>query len=423
MKINWSKKYISIGVTAFLVIAASILFLMLLWKFDVVISVFDTLTSVLMPLILGFGFAFLLNPLLNFFEKKCFAKMLKKHLEKKPKSKLPRVFGLTVTMIIALAALGGFVWVILPYLIDSVKGLIDKVPTYLDNAKVGLNQLLSDYPWLSDMLGGDADAILLRLKGVIENATPAISDLVGNVTGIVIGGAIGVVTAAKDFILAVFASAYMLYGKERFAAQAKKILFALFPQNYVNRFLFESRKAHGIFSRFISGQILDSICVGIVTFIILSIVQIPYALLIGVIVGVTNVIPIFGPFIGAIPSTLILLLEDPLKAFLFVVIILIIQQLDGNVIYPKVLGGTMGISSFWVLFSIVLGGGLFGFIGMLLGVPTWAFIYSLVKTFVEERLKKKQIPTETEAFIGKEPVEATGIAETEAMAEVEADQA
>ncbi len=399
MKVKWSKKYLSIGVTAFLVIAASILLLLFLMRFEAVWSACLKLISILMPIILGFGFAFLMNPVLKFFEKKCFTKLLRKRIEKRGNSRLPRIFGLITTLVVVLLGLGGLIGIIIPQLVTSISGMVEKAPLYLDNMKSGLNGLLASYPWLADVLGGDADALILRVQEMLENAGPTLQSSIASITGFVIGGAIGVVNAVTDVILGIFVSVYVLYSKERFAAQAKKIVYAIFNRYRADRLLDEIRNTNRVYSGFISGKLLDSLIIGILTFVVLTVVQMPYSVLISVIVGVTNVIPYFGPFIGAIPCILFLLLVDPLKAVLFAVIILIIQQLDGNLIGPKILGDSTGLSAFWVIFAILLGGGLFGFTGMLLGVPTWAVIYSLIRVFIQDRLRKKRLPIETEAYM------------------------
>ncbi len=399
MKVKWSKKYVSIGITAFLVIAAGSLLLLFLMKFDAAWGAFLKILSILMPIILGAGFAFLMNPILNFFEKACFARLFRKRIEKRGNSRLPRIFGLIATLLVVLLGLGGLIGIIIPQLVTSVSGLVEKAPLYLDNMKSGLNSLIASSPWLADFLGNDADALILRVQEALEKAAPTLQSSIASITGFVIGGAIGVVNAVTDVILGVFVSVYVLYSKERFAAQAKKVVYAIFNRRHAERLLDETRNANRVYSGFISGKLLDSLIIGILTFVVLSVVQMPYAVLISVIIGVTNVIPYFGPFIGAIPCILFLLLVDPLKAVLFAVIILIIQQLDGNLIGPKILGDSTGLSAFWVIFAILVGGGLFGFIGMLLGVPTWAVIYSLIRVFIHDRLRKKQLPVETEAYL------------------------
>lgn len=400
MKLQWSKKYIAMGLVAFLVVAASILFLLFLLKIDVVLSTMSKIFSILMPIILGLSFAYLLNPILVFFEEKCFCKLLKKLLDKNPSSRLPRILSITVTILIVLLCLGGLLSIILPQLAASVKGLFDKIPDYLEAAKNWGDQTIAGNKMLSSLLGDSLDGLIDSAQSLLEKATPTINQLIGNVTDFVIGSAIGVVNGVKNFVLGIIISIYVMFSKEKFAAQTKKILYALFSKQHTDRILRNTRRTHHIFGGFVTGKLLDSLIIGIITFVVLFIVRMPYAVLISVIIGVTNIIPFFGPIIGAIPCALILLFEDPLKALLFVIIIIIIQQFDGNLLGPKILGDSTGLSAFWVIFAILLGGGLFGFLGMLLGVPTFAVIYSLLKTLIEERLKKKNQPSDTLAYMG-----------------------
>ncbi len=400
MRFKWSKKYTCQGITAFLVIAASILFWLLLANFNKVTGFIGMILSILTPIILGFTFAYLLNPILVFFENKCFKKLLLKYLEKHENSRLPRVLGVTATILLALLLIAGLLSIILPQLISSISGLIGKLPGYLNIAKEWADRFLAENEWLGPFFGNSFDSLISSAQSYLESATPAINEAIGNLTGFVIDSAIGVVNALTNFILGLVISIYVMLSKEKFAAQTKKILYAIFPRSYTNRVLRISRSSNKVFGGFISGKLIDSFIIGVLTFIVLAVVQMPYAVLVSVIVGVTNIIPFFGPIIGAVPCALIILFEDPLKAVLFVAIVIVIQQIDGNLIGPKILGESTGLSAFWVIFAILLGGGLFGFLGMLLGVPTFAVIYSLIKAFVEERLKKKHYPVETKAYSG-----------------------
>ncbi len=400
MRFKWSKKYFYQGLTAFLVIAASILLLLLLINSDKVLGFIGMILSILTPIILGFAFAYLLNPILVFLENKCFKKLLSKYLDKHENSRLPRVLGITATILLALLIIVGLLSIILPQLIASTRGLIGSLPEYLNSTKLWADRFLAENEWLGPFFGNSFDSLISSAQSYLESATPIINEAIGNVTGFVIDSAIGVVNALTNFFLGLVVSIYVMFSKEKFAAQTKKILYAIFPRSYTNRVLRISRSSHKVFGGFISGKLLDSFIIGVLTFIVLAIVKMPYAVLVSVIIGVTNIIPFFGPIIGAVPCALIILFEDPWKAVLFVIIIIIIQQIDGNLIGPKILGDSTGLSAFWVIFAILLGGGLFGFLGMLLGVPTFAVIYSLIKAFIEERLKKKHYPSETKAYSG-----------------------
>lgn len=202
-----------------------------------------------------------------------------------------------------------------------------------------------------------------------------------------------------NIVLGVVVSIYILTDKEKFFALSKKITLAFFPEERAKRIFELTNRTDSIFGKFISGKILDSFIIAILTFILLTIFKIPYTVLVSFIIGITNIIPFFGPFIGAIPSAILIIFVSPIKAFWFVIIIIVIQQIDGNIIGPKILGDSLGISAFWILFSLLIAGKLFGPIGLVIGVPTFVFIYSIIKDIVESRLKKKGLPHESEKYM------------------------
>ena len=211
-------------------------------------------------------------------------------------------------------------------------------------------------------------------------------------------GVFSVVETLFDIAVGVIVSVYVLNSKEKFTGQCKKITYALLSRERANLMLQITRKSHKIFGGFVIGKIIDSIIIGILCFIGLSILDMPYTLLVSVIVGVTNVVPFFGPYIGAIPSAILILLSEPIKGIYFVIFILVLQQFDGNILGPKILGDSTGLSAFWVVFSILLGGGLFGFVGMIMGVPTFAVFYYLVSMFIEQKLERKKLPKESKEY-------------------------
>lgn len=209
-------------------------------------------------------------------------------------------------------------------------------------------------------------------------------------------------TGLTNLILGVIISIYFLFGKERFLAQIKKALYALFPEDFVKRLVDVTHTSNRIFSGFISGKLLDSLIIGILCFVGMSLFRMPMAMLVSVIVGVTNVIPYFGPIIGAVPSALIVFLIDPIKALWFVFFVICLQQFDGNILGPRILGDSIGMPAFWVIFSILLFGGYFGVFGMFVGVPTFAVIYSIFKIWMEGRLERKNMPTDTKSYASEE---------------------
>ena len=211
-------------------------------------------------------------------------------------------------------------------------------------------------------------------------------------------GVVNIVNLVKNTLIGIIVMLYLLNIKDTLTAQSKKIIYSLFPLPAANEIIEKWRYIHKVFGGFIIGKLVDSLIIGILTFVWLSIIKMPYTVLISVIVGVTNIIPFFGPFIGAIPSALLVLLVSPKKCLWFLLSILVIQQLDGNIIGPKILGNSTGISSFWVLFSILFFGGVLGPVGMIIGVPTFAVIYRLTAEWVNKRLKKKELSTITDDY-------------------------
>lgn len=204
-----------------------------------------------------------------------------------------------------------------------------------------------------------------------------------------------------NVFLGIIISIYMLVEKDRLISLAKKVNYGIFSESVADKIIQLSRRSQKIFSNFLGGKILDSLIMGVISFAVFSIVKMPYTLLISFIITVTNIIPFFGPFIGAIPSVMIIFFESPIMAFWFLVIILILQQVDGNIIGPKIIGDSLGISSFWILFAILVGGKFFGFIGLIIGVPLFVLIYSIIKELVEVSLKAKGLPTETKDYLEK----------------------
>ena len=238
---------------------------------------------------------------------------------------------------------------------------------------------------------------------ILESKWKELTDFIMNfMTDVipVIGNTIMVVISSLwNIVLGVIVSIYLLKDKEKFFAISKKITYAVFNREHSYKILELTHRANKIFGKFLGGKILDSFIIAIITFVVLTIFKMPYTLLVTVIVGVTNVIPFFGPFFGAIPSVILVRFVSPIKAFWLLIIILIIQQLDGNVIGPKILGDSIGVSAFWILFALLIAGKFLGLVGMLLGVPLFAFIYSIIKDVTEERLDKKGLPVNTDDYM------------------------
>ena len=398
MRFRWDKKYLYWGVTAFCVIAASIVFFLILSKISAIKGFFGIILKVIKPVLYGLLFAYLMNPLVKTFERPILVQWGEKIYGKNSRKSrsFARCIAILLALVLVLLIVIGLLWLVLPRLYESIQTLVTNLPLYFDRMRSTVeeifkaNQDVEDYvlglfdnlsQTLSSFLSGD---LVNELKTVLVSITSSVYAVVMEIVYIAIG-----------FIVAV----YILTSKERFAAQTKKVLYSIFDVQHATDIIEEAHEVNEIFIGFVSGKILDSLIIGVICYISLNIIQMPYKELVSVIVGVTNVIPFFGPFIGAVPSAFLILLVDPFKCLIFVIYILILQQIDGNIIGPKILGQNTGLSSFWVICAILVGGGLFGFAGMLFGVPVFAVIYRSVKRAVEHSLKKKDVPVKTSDFL------------------------
>lgn len=387
MNINWDKKYNTIAVYTFVVIALSIMFYNVFSNINIYTGKFNEVIDVFQPFIIGFIIAYLLNFIVKFYENKVFKLKGLNKIKKSAKRKL----GILFSYITAGLLLYLFMQFIMPQLFESIKGLIEDIPKYISQLTVTVEEHLKQM----NINEGYIDIVYEKFIEI----TNWMLELLQKFLPILGGTVISVASSIWNIILGIIISIYLLIDKEKFFALSKKLINSLFDKKKANTILLLTQRVNFTFSKYIGGMILDSIIIGIFISIILSILKFPYALLIGTIVGCTNVIPFFGPFIGAIPSAIILLFVSPIQALWFLVIILITQQIDGNIIAPKILGDTIGISPFWVLFAILVAGELFGLVGAVIGVPMFAVIYSIIKELVESRLKDKGFPSETENYL------------------------
>lgn len=297
-------------------------------------------------------------------------------------------------MILALLVLAALISMIIPQLVKSIAGFAGNLTVYLENFNGWLDGHLSNNEDLRDAANKAFDNITQNYEKWWDALQPGINNVLSGLTV----GVMGVINLLKNILIGIIVSIYVLFSKDLFSAQAKKILYAVLEPSHANTVLSTARHTHKVFSGFIVGKLLDSLIIGILCFVGMNIFHMPFALLISVIIGVTNVIPFFGPFIGAIPSAVIILLVEPMTCLYFVLFVLALQQFDGNILGPKILGESTGLSSFWVIFSILVSGGLFGFIGMVIGVPLFAVIYAGVRLLSERRLREKGLPVETQEY-------------------------
>ncbi len=403
MKSNKLPKYLQIGLTAFVVLALTVALVFLMIQGARVKEITHKIISILTPIIYGAVMAYLLAPVYN--RVRSWVVELQKRVSNSDNfsSGFSRLVATTASVVMLVLVVVGLFSMLLPQLITSIVGIVEALPSSARNLQLWLEQLLVNNPDLERYIMAYYDQVVTYLQ------TWGSEELMPNIYNIVSGLSIGIfnlLIALKNVLIGVIVMVYLLNMKEKLTTQVKMIVYGAFPLNVANKVVEESRYAHKIFGGFIIGKLLDSLIIGIMSFVLLSIMNMPYVLLISVIIGVTNVIPFFGPFIGAIPSAFLILLVSPVKCLYFIIFIFLLQQFDGNILGPKILGDSTGLSSFWVLFSILLFGGLFGFAGMIVGVPAFAVIYRLITEVITYLLKKKQLSADIDSYENLDHIES-----------------
>ena len=389
---KWDRTYINWGMTAFCVVALSLLFYFAVRNISVFGDFFRKLVTILAPFIWGLVICYLLSPLMRFLEERVFLPLGKRLYRKNKKGgagKFARVMSILFSEIVLLLLIAALVYLIIPQILGSVQMLVQNSGTYADNVSKWLDGLLKNYPELDSYVGGLFGNINANVGNWLETRLlPQLGSLITSVSS----GVYGFARSIYNLIIGIIVSVYLLADKEGFLAAVKRLSYAVFSVETADKLRQGLNFVDKTFMGFLSGKILDSLIIGIICYIVCSILKMPYTLLVSVIIGVTNIIPFFGPLIGAIPSALIILMVDPSKCLIFVIFIIILQQIDGNIIGPRILGSSTGINGFWVMFAIILGSGLFGFWGMLLGVPVFVVIYTVIQNLIIKKLKKSDLP-------------------------------
>ena len=386
LKINWNSKYTTVAAYSLIVIAISILFFLIISQLNLFTDVLGEQLSFFQPIMMGLVMAYLFNFILDFVERKL---LIGKGNFKREK-KITRITSLIITYIIVFILVYLFLYFILPELIASLVGLANDIPGYIGNVSRIVIDLMNQLS-ISDEVNTFILEKWNEFMNLMVNFATDLIPLLGSTVR-------SIFSSVWNIVIGVIISVYLLIDKERYLALSRKVTISLLPEKAARRTLKLASRADNIFGRFLIGKIIDSAIIAVLTFIVLSITKMPFKTLVSFIVGVSNIIPFFGPFIGAVPSFFLILFVSPVKALWFLVIVFLIQQLDGNFIGPKILGDSLGISPFWILFSLLVTGKLLGFVGMVLGVPLFVFIYSILKEFMEARLEKKGLPTETEDY-------------------------
>ena len=395
MKINWNSKYFTIAVYSTISVIVSAVAIMLIFNFEKVSEKLAFFTAVATPLIIGVFCAYLLNPLMMKLENGLFGKWAGSDSAKVRGR--ARGFSLTLTMVLVLAALLLMILLVIPQLVTNIIAIFNNMDSYIATAHGFITKISGDYPQIAEFLGNPLDDFSKFITGIWNQYSNELLGFAGNVAN----GIWAVIDTLKNVFIGLTLSVYLLAKKEMFVGQTKKLVFAFIRADKAQRFLGVCREASKKFLGSIVGKIIEAFIVAMFVFIGCTIMQMPYAPLIAVIMFVFNLIPFIGPFIGCIPCCLLLVLsENPLNALWFAIFDMILQTLDGNIIAPWILGDSTGLPAVWILISIIIGGGLFGMMGMFLGVPVCAVIYMLFKDFVEGKLRKRKLPQSTDNYVG-----------------------
>lgn len=402
------KDYIYWGVTAFCVIAASITFAYLFIRFGQVKAAASALFTILAPVIYGAVLAYLLTPVYNW----CVAaadRLLARWMKNQDcRRKIGRFGGTLVSLLLLYVVVAGLFSMLIPQIYSSIQNVIEGLPGSINNLSIWIEKRLNDSPDMREQVAYYTDQLILYGKEVGKNIlAPNLNKILGSLSS----GMFNLIAGLKNILIGLIVMIYLLNMKDELLTITKKCICGIFPLPWAEWIIGEVRFIHQVFGGFIIGKLLDSLIIGVICFLCMSVMKLPYVLLISVIIGVTNIIPFFGPFIGAVPSAILVLLVNPLQCVYFLIFILLLQQFDGNILGPKILGESTGMSSFWVLFSILLFGGVFGFVGMIIGVPTFAVIYRLMSDLIKILLKKRGLPVETSAYEGT--MEAIGRTKTD----------
>lgn len=386
MKLDFSKDALNRLFANILVVLVGISFYFALLHLETIRDFMAAVLGILRPFVYGFVIAFLLNNPVKYFDRvmRTFVK----------KEKMRRALSVLLAMVLFGLLIGLLIAFLVPQLIDSTVTLVRNIQEFAMN----LDQTVEDwFAVLNQYYHIDPD-IYKKLLDAWEQILAMGSSLLVTVFQRLLGLTGQITSGVIDFFVALIISVYLLMSREQFFAQTRKVLYALFHKKTVENLLYVGQLTSSTFNGFINGKLIDSLIIGILAFICLTIMKMPYVLLISVIIGVTNIVPFFGPFVGAIPSAFIIFIVDPIQALWFLVFILVLQQIDGNIIGPKILGGTTGLPAIWVMFAILVGGGMAGFVGMIVGVPAVAVIYTLFKAYIKQRLEHKSLPSNTEAY-------------------------
>lgn len=372
-----------------ILIAIGIILFVIITNLSSIFGEAKRIVGILNPFIYGIVIAYILHIPMKFIEKKVLTFM-----DKSKKYRAKRMIAIFISYVFAVLIIVAIFSVIIPELAKSISTLIENIQLYGSSAEKFIEDFVSKYP--VDV------TILNNIVDDFRNISTYISQAAGTMLTYIFQFSANITQYILNIFIGVIISIYILADKEKFFAQTKKVVYAIFSKSQGDYIVELTRQSNKIFVGFLGGKLLDSLIIGIICFVCMNILRLPYPLLVSFIIGITNIVPVFGPFIGAIPSTLIILIVDPVKALWFVIFVLILQQFDGNILGPKILGDSTGLSAFWVIFAILLANGLFGFVGMIIGVPLFAVIYSVLVSIINMRLKSKGFSSNINEYASEE---------------------
>lgn len=390
------RQYIMIAMIVFVTFCCCILFFFMIYRYNGFTDFWKSLAHILQPIIIGLVLAYLLNPVMKFIEQYLLKWLMPRMKNKKQAKKTSRAVAIAGALLFLVGLIVLLIAAVVPAIAKSIQNMSMAFPSEVNNLLDWIDEFSKGDSKMAEMVSEGIETASVMFQNFVDNELlPLIQTYLASITSGVISG----FKFLLNVLVGVIVSVYVMASKETFAGQAKKILYAVFKPARANIIIDTLRKSNQIFGGFISGKLLDSAIIGVLAYIVLNIMKMPDTILLAVIIGVTNVIPFFGPFIGAVPSFIIVVLQNPIQGIYFLIFIFILQQIDGNIIGPKILGNSTGLSAFWVVFAILVFGGLWGFPGMLLGVPVMAVIYYIVQKGVAYLLRKRGLAQDTDSYV------------------------
>ncbi len=383
MKLFSDKKYNLILRYVLLAIVITVALIFAIFQWHDLKSVFSAFVKIFEPVIWSAILAFMMNPIMKSVEK-FFSRFI---FRKKPRPRLTRVLGIIVASIVLIVIIAAIILAIIPEIISNIPGIYDGLTNnIIPSVTQWVNKTLEDNPSLAAIVSNELNDLSVSLQSLLSSLVPQLTNLLSSVFDFA--------NSVKNFIFGFILAIYFLFSKNQLSAQTKKLVVALFKEDVYTKIFALSSNTNNALLNFIYGKIIDSFIIGCICCVGMLILRMPYVMLISIIIGITNIIPVFGPFIGGIPCAILVLIADPSKTIWFVLFILILQQFDGNILGPKILGNKIGLSSFWVLFAILVFGSMFGIVGMIIGVPIFAVIFDVVSAIVNSKLQSKNMPTD-----------------------------